>query len=143
MGTGSHKLELLRCRRHWSHGSHPLVGGQTVTRAGGTLSLMQACQEGDCSPSRLMRKVPWLSRASGGRSTGSSLVRFTLATIISSASWEDVEVASPCRHWEANRAVGVTVFNPARCTFGSRHLFYSCTLTSLEDSLHSRAFLVS
>lgn len=33
MGTGSPKLELLQWSRHCSHGSPPLVGEQTVTRA--------------------------------------------------------------------------------------------------------------
>jgi len=52
------------------------------------------------SPSRLMRKLPWLSGASGGRSRGSPLVRLTRAAVISSASWEEVEVASSWRDWE-------------------------------------------
>lgn len=85
-----------------------------------------------------MRKVPWLSRASGGRSRGSSLVRFTRATIISSTSWEEVEVGSSWRDWNEVRQssylhrLHTKTYEYAFLNF--IHLMYSCNDTLDENS---------
>lgn len=47
-----------------------------------------------------MRKLPLLMTVSEGRSRGRALVSVVRDAIISSVSWEHVEVGSSCRDWE-------------------------------------------
>lgn len=51
-------------------------------------------QKKSISPSRLMRKFPVLVTASDGKSRGRELVRVVREAIMSSVSWEQVEVGS-------------------------------------------------
>lgn len=53
-----------------------------------------------------MRKLPELSTASGGTSRGRALVRVVRADIISSVSWEQVEVGASWRDWMAGTGTG-------------------------------------
>ncbi len=54
-------------------------------------------------PSRLMRKFPVLVMASDGKSSGRELVRVVREAIMSSVSWEPVEVGSSWRDWRRGK----------------------------------------